>query len=64
MSDAVPLSPENPLRLPWHRETIGHLSTAGIVKSVAGSLDFPLAEGVPPKDVGMVQTDIAVRPTS
>lgn len=36
------------LRLPWHRETIGHRSTAGIVRQVAADLDVPLAEGLPP----------------
>lgn len=36
------------LRLPWHRETVGHLSTAGIVASVAADLNVPLDEGLPP----------------
>ncbi len=36
------------LRLPWHRETVGHLSTAGIAAKIAADLDFPLGEGLPP----------------
>lgn len=36
------------LRLPWHRETVGHESTAGIAAKVAADLNVPLAEGLPP----------------
>lgn len=40
--------PRTELRLPWHRETVGHESTAGIAATVAADLNVPLDEGLPP----------------
>ena len=43
-----PRTAADELRLPWHRETVGHLSTAGIAAKNAADLDVRLAEGLPP----------------
>lgn len=38
----------NKLRLPWHRETVGHASVGQIARQVALDLSSPPAEGIPP----------------
>ena len=37
----------NDLRLPWHRETVGHANVKKIAAKVARDLAVPLDEGVP-----------------
>lgn len=36
------------LRLPWHRETIGHANIEQIAEQVARDLAVPLPDGIPP----------------
>lgn len=38
----------NDLRLPWHRETVGHASIGQIAAKVSLDLAHPLPDGIPP----------------